>query len=347
MNLPPDIITQLGASLNDEGIVEHYGAPAEEVTALASGPGFALQHHRDRLRAHGKDVRSFLNRLLTYDFMSLSVGGSCRPFLLDAKGKIQLAFYAAMTDECHLLMDATAGHGEAIIERLDMFHFGEDFHLENIPDEMGLLTILGHDVERCVSSLFGISLESPWQNAPAPFDLDGTQIAEARIWISRVQRFGEECVDLWHRTDDSEHLINHLLAAGIKPVGQHACEVRRIERCIPAHPAEFSEHATPLDADGFDGLTDGKGCYPGQEVIERTIALGRPAYRLVGLSADDAPTADTLHVEGKIVGRITSGVSLSGNNWVGLGLVKQRYAALQAWDADGCVVRARVGGSHP
>ncbi|MEE2644469.1 MAG: hypothetical protein VYD19_06005, partial [Myxococcota bacterium] len=40
---------------------------------------------------------------------------------------------------------------------------------------------------------------------------------------------------------------------------------------------------SPLDW-GIDGISEGKGCYPGQEVIERSIALGRAAREPVHLS---------------------------------------------------------------
>ena len=68
---------------------------------------------------------------------------------------------------------------------------------------------------------------------------------------------------------------------------------RRIEHGCPAWPLEYRTDATPLDV-GMAGVTEGKGCYPGQEVIERTLALGRPARRLVRVTTAGSETGPAL-----------------------------------------------------
>ena len=108
-------------------------------------------------------------------------------------------------------------------------------------------------------------------------------------------------------------------------------------------PREFGDHCTPLDASGADGLTDGKGCYPGQEVIERTIALGRPARALVSVESESPLHAGAaLSADGATVGTITSGVEYSESSWLGLALVKSRAADRDAFTVDDHPVRRRT-----
>lgn len=88
---------------------------------------------------------------------------------------------------------------------------------------------------------------------------------------------------------------------------------RRVAHGSPAWPFEYRSDATPLDV-GKAGITEGKGCYPGQEVIERTLALGRPARRLVRVTAD-APLSmgPLLDADGaKPAGAITSVAGAQG-----------------------------------
>lgn len=114
------------------------------------------------------------------------------------------------------------------------------------------------------------------------------------------------------------------------PVDAAWCEARRIAHGVARWPTEYSPDITPLDV-GLAGVTEGKGCYPGQEVIERTLALGRPARRLVQVALDAPATPGPLTVDGKAVGTLTSVADTRG-----LALIK--YKQTGPFDRDGVSV---------
>jgi hypothetical protein len=71
---------------------------------------------------------------------------------------------------------------------------------------------------------------------------------------------------------------------------QDETEEARILAMRPAPGREFLLDGTvnPLEVNLRHAIADQKGCYPGQEVIEKIIALGSPARRLCRVRADSA-----------------------------------------------------------
>ena len=79
----------------------------------------------------------------------------------------------------------------------------------------------------------------------------------------------------------------------------------------------------------MDGITDGKGCYPGQEVIERTLALGRPSTQMLHGSDEVARDADIFAGERK-VGRVIA-CSFANGQYNGLALIKSANSDALTW----------------
>ncbi len=90
-------------------------------------------------------------------------------------------------------------------------------------------------------------------------------------------------------------------------------ESERIRALIPKEGFEFKPDGTtnPLEVNLKSAIADQKGCYPGQEVIEKIISLGSPARRLClvrssgGRDEPETP-APVLDSEGREAGTLTS-----------------------------------------
>ena len=68
--------------------------------------------------------------------------------------------------------------------------------------------------------------------------------------------------------------------------GWEALETLRIEAGIPSYGADLEEDTLPLEADLQNALSFTKGCYIGQEIVERARSRGRVNWKLVGLIID-------------------------------------------------------------
>jgi len=118
------------------------------------------------------------------------------------------------------------------------------------------------------------------------------------------------------------------------PVGDDAVQAHRIEAGIPWPGHEITDEYLPAETRQLDRAVNyQKGCYLGQEVVERMRSRAVVARQLVGLRLDDAavpPVPSELFDEnGKPVGRVTSSCrSIALACVVGLGYVKTASSAV-------------------
>jgi len=102
-------------------------------------------------------------------------------------------------------------------------------------------------------------------------------------------------------------------------------EESRILALRPCAGKEFSldGDVNPLEVNLGHAIADQKGCYPGQEVIEKIIALGSPARRLCQVRAESPlppPPQGLTDAAGSDSGVLTS---VCGN--LGLAVIGRRY----------------------
>ena len=110
----------------------------------------------------------------------------------------------------------------------------------------------------------------------------------------------------------ADKLIAAAKIVGGRASGWSAFEMARIEAGIPRYGADMDETNLPLEA-GLESraVSYSKGCYIGQEVLNRIHSIGQVTKELRGLRlADDLPTlpqkGDKLMHAGKEVGYVTS-----------------------------------------
>ncbi|MEE2786482.1 MAG: hypothetical protein VX589_04020 [Myxococcota bacterium] len=320
-----------------DGIIQDFHAPEEEYARTVEEAGLIDLGHREMLQISGPDTLSFLDRLLTYRIRALQIRQGCRPFLLDARGRIRAAFMCLRRDENICWLDVAEGYGGLLVDALDHFHFGERITFEHVGAQGRLIHITG---PKASDTLAAVGL-------PAPESTFEFAVGRDDILVGRVPRSGRACWDIWLPATNQGLWWDRLEQAGATATGILVAEALRIHAGQPSFPGEFSEHVTPLDCQGMDGVTDGKGCYPGQEVIERTIALGRPARKLVQLTASrDLMVGSDIYSDGVKVGRITSVTHLGAHATTALAIVKRRTAVdgtLSTGDGIGLTGGIKIG----
>ena len=119
---------------------------------------------------------------------------------------------------------------------------------------------------------------------------------------------------------------------GYRLGGLHDFERLRIQHGIAVAPFEWNERYTPLDVNGRVGIVEQKGCYPGQEVIERTIAIGRPARRLVTVKGQIiSPNEEIFNGGDESIGVITSVVQSSPSTRLGLAVIRSKASLTETY----------------
>jgi len=318
----------------ETGIIRHLGDADAEFVAAREGAGIFELSHRDRLLFEGADCAAFLNRLLTYEITGLSPGEGARPFLLDSRGRIRAAFNLLCLAADRFWVDTGPGDGDDLCSALDMYHFGERFQMSPLTTHT-VLSVQGGNAKTVLTDAGLPTPEQPWTHAHAD-----TAIGAVRV--ARIDRARGPGYDLWMAPETAPGCVAALEAAGGRAAGADALEMLRVEAGRADSPTEFGEHASPLELDAFDGLTDAKGCYPGQEVIERTISLGKPPRKLVPISLEGAADTGASLMDGeRSVGTLTSVAQLPGPQWVALALIKRRSADADAWTCGDGLARRR------
>jgi folate-binding protein YgfZ len=139
-------------------------------------------------------------------------------------------------------------------------------------------------------------------------------------------RMGEEVKDswqLWFAPDSAADLWNALTVAGGQPVGASALRWFRISRGIPRFGEDIRERDLPQETGQTRALNFSKGCYLGQEIVERIRSRGAVRRQFTAFLVEGAlPDPGTKIVAadqesdmkdgkaGKEVGEVTSSAEL-------------------------------------
>src|SRR5262249_41322114 len=111
--------------VNGMEVVEHFGDPLAEYSALRNSGGVLDLSFRGRLCLLGTDRKRFLHGQVTNEVNALAVGQGCYAALTTAKGKMQsdLNIYC-LPDE--LLLDFELGLTSALVERFQKYVIADD-----------------------------------------------------------------------------------------------------------------------------------------------------------------------------------------------------------------------------
>ena len=124
-----------------------------------------------------------------------------------------------------------------------------------------------------------------------------------------------------------------LRAAGADPVGCAAVEAFRVAEAIPLYGTDISERDLPQETSQMRALHINKGCYLGQEIVERIRARGNVHRHLRPMEISGAvpPAGTELMLEGSMsAGQFTSAAELKlvgGTRIFALGMVKAEAEA--------------------
>jgi folate-binding protein YgfZ len=265
------------------------------------------KNYRAYLSFTGPDRVRYLNAILTNNIKDLTGGHGVASLLLNPQGHI-LAEIETYAQPDKLFCVSYAMIRERLVETLDKFIIMDDVTLTDDTQQYGTLALEGPAAAKIIADLTGIDLHA----------LSELGMQEARIGslaCSVIRRSPGKSVSaelLIARQDLSELwslLLEKVRAVGGGPMGCSALSALRLEQGIPWFSYDFGEKQIPHEA----GLQDShisytKGCYTGQEIVERVRSRGQVNRRRVDLVFNNAsapPAGTILTVEGKEVGSVT------------------------------------------
>jgi folate-binding protein YgfZ len=262
------------------------------------------------IRATGEDRVRWLNGMVTNSIQDLKPGKGSYSFVLSVQGRIQGDAYIFAESDAILLETASA-QLPGLMALLDRFIIMDDVELADISATRSGLSIAGPEAASLLAKL-GLNVEhlSPLDLQPA--DWNSTPITIIHAHSSLVPRF-----ELWADAATIAALSQALLAAGAINADPESLEYLRILDGTPLYGKDIRDRELPQETAQTRALHFSKGCYLGQEIVERIRSRGNvhrtfSAFRLEG---DLPPAGSTLEAEGKQIGELTSvaAIPLQGN----------------------------------
>jgi folate-binding protein YgfZ len=298
-------------TVNDSEVVADYGDLVAEENTLSDTAGILDLSFRSRLCLTGADRVRFLHGQATNDIKKLRIGQGCYAALVSAKGRMEsdLNVYC-LADE--LLLDFEPGLSGRVTQRLESFIVADDVQVMNVAPHYGLLSVQGPRSAELVKQLelFPEIPSAQYGICKAVH----SQLGE--LYLSRNARLAGDGFDLFIPTAATPEVAEKLFAAGksmgSRPVGWQAFETNRIEAGMPRFGLDMDDHNLPQECGIEDrAVSYSKGCYIGQEVLNRVHTMGHVNRALrvleLGLEPKTPPCkGDKLLHEGKEVGFVTS-----------------------------------------
>jgi folate-binding protein YgfZ len=309
-------------------VVNDYGDETGEYEALRQTAGVVDLSFRGRLCLTGGDRIRFLHGQVTNDIKKLRLGEGCYAALVTTKGKMESDLNIFNLAE-EILLDFEPGMTETVTRRLEKYLVADDVQIVDAAPHYGLVSVQGPKSPAAVAAL-GLFDGIPG----APFNvIKASDAALGELYLANHPRLGSRGFDLFVPNHSLGAVADKLIAAG-RQMGGRACgwtafETARIEAGIPRFGADMNANYLPLECNIESAVVYNKGCYIGQEIINRVHTFGHVNKELRGMvltgpDGNHAAPGDKLFHRGAEAGQLTSVVhSPTLGTDIALGFVKR------------------------
>ena len=278
----------------------------------------------------GRDRVKYLHAITSNDIKELREQTGVLALLLNPQGRIlaELEVYRLLD---RLLVHAHASVRERTVATLKKYILGSQVQLEDLTDQLGSIAIEGPRAPAIVAQASGLVLGGLDNLACVEVTVDGVPCR-----MIRHSHFGSEGVELIAPREQLALLWKYVRASvhalGGLPIGMKALNALRLEAGIPWFPGDFNDSVIPHEAVVENThISFSKGCYTGQEIVERVRSRGHVNRKRVSLtfSTTDPPAPGTkLRGGGAEVGYVTSSApSPTSGGAVGMGYLRREHTS--------------------
>jgi len=301
-----------------------FGDTAAEFQALREGAAVFYMSWQAKLRIGGKDRTRWLNGMITNNIRDLAPGHGVYAFILTPQGHNQGDLVAYNRGE-YLLATTDREQVEKVTTLLKRYIIMDKVELEDISDQLTSIGIAGPKANETLQAVgIDVSQMQPGQLIHAAW-------REAEISIARSTHPMMEGYEIWVAPENAEMFWNALTSSGARPVGSEALEAYRIARGVPRYGIDLRERDLPQETGQLHALNFNKGCFIGQEIVERIRARGNVHRAFLGFEVSGEPPQPGTKIRAgeKDVGEITSSARVplpEGEKTLALGYVRREAA---------------------
>ena len=262
----------------------------EGYDALRNGTAWLDLSARGKVYATGRDRARLLHNLTTNNVKQLAPGEGCYAFLLTPQGRIQADLHIFCLED-RFLLDTEPETRERVQQLIRKYIIADDVTLTDASDALCEVTLEGPGSAAVLAASGAPAPAKPWAHAP----WDGM-----------------------------------LVAAGAAPASAEAARVVRLENGVPRYGEDIFETTLPQETRQMHALHFNKGCYLGQEIVERIRARGhvnRLLMKLLVEGVEPPVPGARVEAEGAEAGEITSAAySPAAGKVAALAYLRAQYA---------------------
>jgi folate-binding protein YgfZ len=276
------------------------------------------------LRITGTDATRWLNGMVTNSVQALAPGEGSYSFLLNAQGRIQgdcTIYREPDPDAPAFLLETARDQVATLQQHLDRFIIMDDVELLPVMDDQHALLLTG---ERAADRLTSLSLPVPANTPPATLGAARAMFSGQPVLVLAAPATLAPAFELWAAPATIAALRIALEASAVVPLASETLEHLRILSGLPRFGVDIRDKDLPQEtAQDARALHFNKGCYLGQEIVERIRSRGQvhrtfSAFTLTGTPVT-LPAALTTS-DGKPAGELTSAVA-----GFGLGYARREF----------------------
>jgi aminomethyltransferase len=300
-----DRLISAGARLGEYCGVEtalSFGDAKAEYETLLSGCAVYDMGWRAKIMLKGSDRVRWANGMVTNNIRDLKPSYGNYNFMLNAQGRIQADLYAYSFGDW-LLVDTEWWQKSKILELFDKFIIMDDVEVADISGELSGLAVQG---PKALDLLRAIGFESA--EDVEPLKVGYQRWNDFSVNVTRMASKIARTYELWALPQNVLKLWDALIVAGAKPVGTDALEMFRVAAGVPRYGVDITEKHIPQETEQLHALHFAKGCYLGQEIVERVRSRGAVHRHFTGFKINGPTPSNGAETQsdGKKVGEITS-----------------------------------------
>jgi folate-binding protein YgfZ len=268
----------------------------------------------------GADRVRWLNSMITNNIRDLPPGNGVYGFVLTPQGQIRGDLYAFNRGES-LVIEMERSQAETLLPLLRRYIIMDKVEVEDLSERIAVIGLVG---PKSAGTLAAIGLEAGEFTTLQFSELSWNRSA---ITVVRKDHPMVDSFELWA----PKELVNDLVAAlrqhRASEISDETLELFRVASGIPKIGLDIREKTLPQETGQDRALNFNKGCYIGQEIVERIRARGSVHRAFTGFEVEGkAPQPGAkIQSDSKDVGEITSLAVLPTEKVVALGVLRKEY----------------------
>lgn len=265
----------------------------------------------------GENTKRWCNGMFSNNFRSMQPNQAHRSVICDDRGRIQGLLDSICVDPENFIIYLEGRSEEWFTQRFQMYMMLDDIEMDVFNNR--IIHIFGQDITHLSAAGF-------------PIPELGEAILHNGIWVIRRSRLnGSDGCDLLLSEDAQTSFSDVLEQVSTESITEDVWEQIRIGTGTPKFPIDFTEKSFIHEYNLEEFVCSfNKGCYVGQEIINRMDIKQLVNKKLLRLQLNDGSwqVGDSLTLSSKNVATITSiGISSNGSR-IGLGIIKKKAWAV-------------------